>query len=297
MASIFISYASQDADAAEALHDQLKTWGFASIFLARHHEDGVPTGRDWEHQIYAELRATDALVLLGSPHAVASRWCFAEIAIARASRKPVFPVWLGGERPQGLLDDLQWLEVTERPEGHERLRSALIAHFDLRAGFTWDPRRPPYPGLRPFQAEDAAVFFGRDQKTAEFMRRLQPGGGPARSVAAIGASGTGKSSLVRAGVVPILRRARDTWVVIPPFTPGQHPVASLARALCSALQEAKLPADRQLVHERLLCHPQGLAELVLDLAGTGQEPREVVLVVDQAEELVALAAEADATVS
>ena len=58
----------------------------------------------------------------------------------------------------------------------------------------------PYPGLRPFEQEDSDFFFGRESHTEELLRRL----GSARFVAVVGTSGSGKSSLVRAGLIPAL---------------------------------------------------------------------------------------------
>ena len=67
------------------------------------------------------------------------------------------------------------------------------------------PPPAPYPGLRSFQPEDAALFHGREAVTAEIVRRVQQraadGGGP---LIVVGASGAGKSSLLRAGVIPAL---------------------------------------------------------------------------------------------
>jgi ABC-type glutathione transport system ATPase component len=58
----------------------------------------------------------------------------------------------------------------------------------------------PYPGLRPFHSEESMIFFGRDQQVNDLMERLDR----ARFTAVIGASGSGKSSLVRAGLIPAL---------------------------------------------------------------------------------------------
>ena len=60
----------------------------------------------------------------------------------------------------------------------------------------------PFPGLRPFEPEHSALFFGRDEQTDELLRRLQS----ARFLAVVGDSGSGKSSLVRAGLIPALQR-------------------------------------------------------------------------------------------
>jgi WD40 repeat protein/DNA-binding SARP family transcriptional activator len=78
----------------------------------------------------------------------------------------------------------------------------------------------PYRGLIAYDVEDAETFFGRDVETAECLRRLASAG----VLAVVGASGSGKSSLVRAGVVAALRRQGRAVVVV---TPGRAPMDSL----------------------------------------------------------------------
>ena len=60
----------------------------------------------------------------------------------------------------------------------------------------------PYPGLRPFDVKDAFLFFGREHHTSELLDRLSRD----RFLAVVGTSGSGKSSLVRAGLLPALYR-------------------------------------------------------------------------------------------
>ena len=62
------------------------------------------------------------------------------------------------------------------------------------------PSANPYPGLRAFEGDDAGLFFGRERETDELRRRLRS----SRFLAVIGTSGSGKSSLVRSGLVPSL---------------------------------------------------------------------------------------------
>ncbi|MFD5704003.1 nSTAND1 domain-containing NTPase [Streptomyces lasiicapitis] len=103
----------------------------------------------------------------------------------------------------------------------------------------WDSSQPPYPGLEAFTEDDAGVFFGRDREIAELVARLHPVSAVAaarRCVAVIGPSGSGKSSLVRAGLLPALAARRGRWVVVPPFSPGADPVAGLASALAAAVR-------------------------------------------------------------
>src|SRR3712207_498406 len=68
------------------------------------------------------------------------------------------------------------------------------------------PARNPYRGLRPFLEADAADFVGRDALVARLIERLSGDGAGARFVTLVGASGGGKSSVIRAGVVPAIRR-------------------------------------------------------------------------------------------
>ena len=79
----------------------------------------------------------------------------------------------------------------------------------------------PYRGLLPYDTDDASLFFGRSTDVDACLGRL----GSTGVLAVVGASGTGKSSLVRAGVVPSLRRDGRQVVVM---SPGEHPMTSLS---------------------------------------------------------------------
>jgi len=133
-----------------------------------------------------------------------------------------------------------------------------------------------YPGLRPFDAEDALLFFGRDPQTDELLRRLDD----TRFLAVVGLSGSGKSSLVRAGLLPALRRghlcsAGSQWR-FSVMRPGSDPLGALARALDETLGER---GDR---FRTLRSGSLGL----LDASCHGRKADEnVLLVVDQFEEI------------
>lgn len=89
----------------------------------------------------------------------------------------------------------------------------------------------PFKGLRPFGSEDESSFFGRDALVADLLRTLRSG---QRLVAVVGASGSGKSSVVRAGLVPALAKGAiegsDGWFVAS-LVPGANPFAELEAAL------------------------------------------------------------------
>ena len=103
----------------------------------------------------------------------------------------------------------------------------------------------PYRGLMAFQSEDGDLFFGREEVVASVLERVLDGG----FMALVGASGSGKSSLVRAGLVPAFRRARAAPAVV--MTPGPDPAAELERRL-SAGQPSLLVVD-QLEETFTLC--------------------------------------------
>src|SRR5262245_51503360 len=89
----------------------------------------------------------------------------------------------------------------------------------------------PFPGLRAFEPEQSDLFFGRDEQIEELLDRLQQ----RRFVAVVGTSGSGKSSLVRAGMIPALKRgyvgrAISDWRTAI-FRPGGNSITEFSRAL------------------------------------------------------------------
>nr|WP_062339413.1 hypothetical protein [Herbidospora sakaeratensis] len=130
---------------------------------------------------------------------------------------------------------------------------------------------PPYPGLMPFDREHAAFFFGRERLVAELVARLAE----APLLAVFGASGSGKSSLLRAGLLPALERPA---VVL---TPGAHPLDTIALVL----------ADRHGLAagtvRSALGDPGSVRLTSRQLAG------DTLIVVDQFEEIFTLCADED----
>ncbi|WP_236145541.1 ATP-binding protein [Verrucosispora sp. SN26_14.1] len=148
----------------------------------------------------------------------------------------------------------------------------------------WQSDRSPYPGLSAFTEQDASVFFGREEQATELVRRLHELGrdGSDRFVCVTGASGSGKSSLVHAGVVPRLRRGR--WHVLPTVAPAGEPLGGLAD-----LTVAFGAADRAGALREVRSRPDSLARSpVAWRTRTGHRHKRVLLVVDQLEELVTL---------
>jgi energy-coupling factor transporter ATP-binding protein EcfA2 len=291
LASLFISHSSSDRDAAPRLAERLRAEGFVALFLDFDPEQGIPAGRNWERELYAQLRKTDAVIFLASAASVASQWCFAEVSLARSLGKPVFPLSLEGGVRLALLEDAQWVDLADGELAFTQLWAGLRrARLDPTDSFAWDPNRRPYPGLEPFAPQDAAVFFGRDQQIERLLELVQPTlqHGAGRLVAIVGPSGSGKSSLLRAGLLPRLEHLKERWVVLPPVLPGQKPTRNLARSLAEAFSargHERSPAE---LEELLgLGGPAALVELAGELAeiSGGEEPN-VLVVIDQAEELI-----------
>jgi energy-coupling factor transporter ATP-binding protein EcfA2 len=145
--------------------------------------------------------------------------------------------------------------------------------------------RNPFPGLRTFEVNESLIFFGRDGLSDAVLKKLRA----ERFVAVVGTSGSGKSSLVRAGLLPALRGgfmkgAGSGWRIAL-FRPVNNPIGNLARALSkSALSpsdEKQLPLAA--IEETLRRTSLGLIEVVRQLRMAPDE--KLLIVVDQFEEL------------
>jgi DNA-binding SARP family transcriptional activator/WD40 repeat protein len=143
--------------------------------------------------------------------------------------------------------------------------------------------RNPYKGLRPFTEADAQDFFGREAFVGRLLERWRRPGGGGRLLVVVGPSGSGKSSSVRAGLVPALRSGgadgSEDWFITE-MVPGRHPLEELEAAL---LRIAVNP-PAGLLH-LLESGPRGLLDAVDRVV---PERTEVVLVIDQFEELFTL---------
>jgi len=253
VSAIFISHSSRDSASAADLKTWLSERGFRSLFLDFDPELGIPAGRNWERELYRQLRACQAVIVVCSEHSMQSDWCFVEITHARALGKYIFPLRIAPCEVRPPLTELQVIDaITDRPHTYERLLQGLrMAGLDDPA--IWDGSRPPYPGLMAFQEADAAVFFGRDpdiRAGLDTLNRLRRFGGT-RMLLCVGASGSGKSSLVRAGVLPRLRKDPDTWLTFPPFRPLQRPIEEMAMTLANAFAEGKLDRNWKAIADHL----------------------------------------------
>ena len=188
----------------------------------------------------------------------------------------------------------------------QRLANALELADEEREGFLALAHRPvadladpepvtvPYRGLSAFREQDAGLFFGREDATARVLELMSAGLDGTGLIVVSGVSGAGKSSLLRAGVLPRLRQdglaaalQAASWPCLV-FTPGRGPLAELAVRIAPLAR-----TDAAALRQRLAASPAGFALTVRqaalaapaggDLPDAGQ--RRVVLVIDQCEQL------------
>ncbi|WP_379816948.1 nSTAND1 domain-containing NTPase [Kutzneria kofuensis] len=187
----------------------------------------------------------------------------------------------GGRRLPSLAVTLAFVEACggDTVEWEQRWREVAATQTLDRAENPAVGESCPYPGLAAFQPEDADRFHGREALTDDLVSRVAG----RRFVAVFGPSGSGKSSLIRAGLVPG-RRGNGPVVL---FTPGADPldecaarIAALAGGSATALRR-ELGSDRRALHLTVL---QALAN--------GPADAELLLVVDQFEELFTLCPDA-----
>jgi hypothetical protein len=145
----------------------------------------------------------------------------------------------------------------------------------------------PYPGLRPFEVEEAHLFFGREEQTDELLLRLHE----TRFLAVVGPSGCGKSSLVRAGMIAALGAgfmvtAGARWQVAI-LRPESRPMHSLAQALVEKTCIGQAEVDKEIaigfLEATLRRGPLGVVEALRDTPLTAKT--NLLILVDQFEEI------------
>jgi WD40 repeat protein len=271
---LFISYAEADRAWVDGfLIDALEQAG-----VSYHSEDafalGVPRLVEFERAI---KQSTRTLLILSPAYLADTFGQFVDVLVnsygMETATWPVIPLTLQAVELPPRLSQLVRLEVST-PEGQQRALAKLCAELKRPVPGPTPLPACPYPGMVPFDEADNARFFGREQEVQELIERLrlQP------FLAVIGASGSGKSSLVRAGLIPALRKSHafgsGDWVVRT-MRPGAAPLETLTQMITD------IPRTREL----------GVADSAADAPADLALPAGVrlLLVVDQYEETFTIA--------
>jgi hypothetical protein len=335
MSRIFLSHSSSNNAQALAVAAWLEQQGWSDYFLDIDEDRGIAPGERWMAALTGAVDRCEAVIFLVSPAWRNSKYCFAEFFEAKKLGKRIFgvivePIALA-DLPEQMTAEWQVCDLTHAgdPVPFNVARAPMVPPSEVtfpRAGlealgrglrkagldastFVWppegDPERSPYPGLRALEEADAAVFFGREASIVRAIdqirlvreRRVE------HLFVLLGASGAGKSSFLRAGLLPRLRRDSDHYVVLPPIRPERAAISG-SQGLLGSLQAA-LSATGQLVslaEVRDQLEERGLADLLRRIESRGrphdpaQAPieRTVVVPVDQGEELFAADGQAEA---
>lgn len=178
---------------------------------------------------------------------------------------------------QSLLD--YWSSMMYRA-GHQPL-DATLAEFDPSLAPELDDVLCPYLGLDAFREVNNGVFFGRERLIKEMINQLREN----RLLAVVGASGSGKSSLVRAGLLPALKAGAlpgsQRWCYYAPMVPGSTPLANLAKLI-----QPSGASEANSIQRHVNLFQQDAAHLSRLVGKLHQGP--TVVVVDQFEELFTL---------
>ncbi|MBV9707476.1 MAG: helix-turn-helix domain-containing protein [Chloroflexi bacterium] len=302
-ASPYLVLASSHADADHELVIRLKQMltdrGIAVLSSRMLQRQGKERKRQ-------AIRAAQGVVVIVSPDARSSRHVQEALQVAKMYERPICTLWIDGDHWQecvpehvvvldARIDARKGLEPAMLDQISTllhvpALQSPTVSHPELS-----QPQQPlhqprnPYKGLHAFRREDTQDFFGRDALVNELLAALETVLAPdqpssARLLAVLGPSGSGKSSVVMAGLLPRLQAGNlpgsETWIYLKPIVPGVHPLASLGFALAEVLPEK----HARVLHEQL----EGDSSRILHLLAQTlikQQGDRVVLFIDQFEEL------------
>ncbi len=195
------------------------------------------------------------------------------------------------QRPQSAIEFVREFESALRGTDSNWLVRSRITLDEFLTPTTIDhlltEQDNPYRGLASFDECDAPNFFGREALVEQLLSKMEEKQTHQRMLMVIGPSGSGKSSVVRAGLVPSLRkgaiRGSEKWF-ISTFMPGADPIASLAAAL-------KRVAIRDFDIEALLNRDSFGLSNAIDRCLPNEPGAELLLIVDQFEELFTLCAD------
>jgi WD40 repeat protein/serine/threonine protein kinase len=297
---VFVSAAHADDAFVARLIEDLRQRGIAAT---QENPDHIQQKLAPEEGGRQAIRAAESVLLVVSPNARSSRTLKEHLRIASLYQRRLVVVWAAGDEIADMLpgegeQTVPMKLIDARAERYELALDELLACLEEESDLVEESLaepveepRNPYKGLRAFTQHDVADFFGRDlligdlvEKVKSLLAAAQPERSRGRLLAVIGASGSGKSSVVMAGLLPRLQRGAlrgsEQWVYLDPMVPGTRPLEALALTLAPRLPGRSVKSIREDLEDE---SARGLHLLAKQLVTTvGQQ---VVLFVDQFEEV------------
>jgi WD40 repeat protein len=298
---VFVSYSRADWRHAADIDSVLRSKGLKPFFDRRNLAPGLP----WVRALEQAIGASKAAIVLIGPRGLGNTQQYErELAFVRQTHDPAFPIVpvilpeTTSDPPFDFLRLLTWIDfshaakVSDAPDELEHLLTA-VQGGQTPADVTREAICP-YRGLDAFREEDAAFFFGRgsaddpESPVGQLIRKVREH--PFAMV--VGRSGSGKSSLVYAGLIPALRRERDRFWNVLSLRPGSEPLRALA-ATFNPRTEAEGAAEyaAKITNEADKLRagdPELLAHVIhQELDQAEGKPDRLLLYIDQWEELYA----------
>jgi WD40 repeat protein len=299
---LFLSYQRSDGESVQNVRQILEARGVSTFFDRENLVAGLP----WPQALEDALRSVRAVaVFVGRELGL---WQKREMWFAldrqtqeeRAGRSfPVIPVLLpGADLTPGFLFLNTWVDLRKDLTAADAMSQLLKTIRGEATSEVGDGvvALCPYQGLRAFREEYAGFFFGREDLSQRLLEIVHSDRG---LVAVIGSSGSGKSSVVHSGLLPLLRRQRPpaaTWDAVS-FTPGNRPFRSLAAALIPLLEPEMTETDRLAQAQKLGDHLAGgdvqIEDVVKRIIKRSEGTDRLLVIADQFEEIFTQASETD----
>jgi len=303
---IFLSHSGTDTQAAQQLVQVLRRNGLQVWF----DKDDLQPGDPWMAALEQQIQKARAMIVYIGRLGVEA-WVDREVrlGLVRSTQEPagfrLIPVLGAGADPSSLppfLVQHQWIDLRDphhAPQQIQRLLEVLRTPSEQGAiAPEYWITHSPFRSLQVFTPEDAWLFFGRDSETNELLKRLNR-----RPVLVVlGNSGSGKSSLIGAGLIPALQRGRfhgrhgpvESWKVCvfrPASTPFDELAKSLLRDLASELNIIQRGDFIEYCREKLPLGGNALRNAI-DIT-LPRKNSHILLVADQFEEIFTLTSDAD----
>lgn len=288
MTSVFVSHSSADNEETRVVHAWLHDRGYNPIFVDYDKKDGFYAGEMWRSGIFNRIRRSQIVLLLLSENWLSSKWCDREFSFALAEGKALVPIRIKDCDPVEIRQELHYIDLIKRQHDEWAALQAALEQAGARATtFHPKPDRAPFPGLLPFEENDAAYFFGRDFEISQIIAGLRNAANSdqSRLMVLAGPSGSGKSSILRAGIIARLRRSPAEWLCCRVYQPIGQFMETFENTLFNSVKEfsgQSMPLRH--IAQHLNCDPPNIAALAdIVRSAAGQPDAIPLIIIDQAE--------------